>query len=733
MTRTGRSALALAGLVALLGAPASAPAQMGMGMSGSAMGQPLPDSSLPTGTATVRVVRGSFLQPLVDVQVTVTSEKGTSRVARTDSEGRATLAGLAPGVQYVASVTVDKKTVSTQPFVVPEEGGVRLALSPVPWTGGGHGGGHGSGGQSLTQLAGRPQIIDSLAPRMLLVQVVAGDLEHPVAKVDVHLVGYYADGKVTVATEQTGDDGRVNFRRLIPRAVAYYALATVRRPGGDDRLQSLPIVISDTAGTSLVLVGKSQDSPGTADDLDRLYDDQLPPPDGPGPGQVVVRLVGLPEVIGPIQSAQAFAVDKQSEIAEIPLASAPAPVSTIRARATRTMQTQRPAGTMTVSVIHSDDTSPMGGIPVEVMKEGHDVVASGTSAADGLVEFPGLDVTASYRIAVTVRGKRITTGTVTLPGNAGLMVPIAVTWGPDQPTGRIGELSWGPDRVYVVRVATQDGREHYSTPFQLTSARGAEVTIPVTTTPTFRFSLGGGLDDDLMRFQGMFFLRNDSFSPFALGGGVKIPLPRGFVGAGVAEQQQTQIDVVPGSGFVYRGPLPPGGVDFTGGFALPVDAGELDFDLPLPYGADRSNVRFRYLPGVRATASAGARAQVVGDPSTGSQVYEVNGIDFGPGQSFSMRVSGLPHVPTWHRDVRRLMGLIVVALVIWTLVGIFGRRRSARAEPSRDRREELLDQLTDLERRQRAGNLAATRYQRERERLLTELESLYAGGDRPSA
>ena len=712
----------LAVAIALLILPGSARAQ-GMGaMGGDAMGQPLADGSLPVGTATVRVVRGSFLAPVVDAEVNlVGGADETRRVARSDGEGRATFAGLKPGNEYVATVVDDGKESSSMPFVVPAQGGLRLALTTIPWRSAGHGDKQQS--SSPDKMSGIPQELDSLTPRIIAVRVIAGEWRKSAGKLPIHLVAFHGDGSVDITSRESAEDGRVTFAKLEPRGVAYYVLASLKRPAGIDRLQSRPITLAASAGTSLLLAGKAIDDDQVVDLLGRLYEDQLPAPRGAEPGEVVVRLAGRASETRGISEAELIVIGDEARVAKTALAPQPAPPSTVRGQVLRAMAIKKPAGTLAVSVIRGRGSKPLAGIPVELLA-GTESLASTETAADGLVEFADLEVGREYTVAATVRGKRITAGPMALPADSGVMIPLAVDWAPDQLVGQFKNVAWNDGLVYVARVRSGD-RYHLSPPFQMTPTLGATVTIPVATKPEVRFSIAGSLDNDLIRFQGMFFIHNDSFAPYDPGPkGFAIPLPRGFVAAGVSDGDDSPAKVERDVGFVYRTSLPPGGAEFHGGFGILTKDGELDFDLALPHGASRSNLRLVYIDGIDVSLSGNVDGEVVVDPRSGQRLYEVADINIAAGERLVMRVSNLPHLPSWRRLARLAAGLIVLGLLLWAAVACFlPRKRAAGGRP--DQREALLAELTELERRHRAGNLAGARYQRSRSKLLAELEQIY--------
>jgi hypothetical protein len=89
-------------------------------------GIPRPDTTVPVGTVSVRVVRGSFDKNIQNQPVQFTID-GQIRVVNTDAEGRATVADIRPGASIVAMTTVDGERLESQSFVMGGSG-VRLAL-----------------------------------------------------------------------------------------------------------------------------------------------------------------------------------------------------------------------------------------------------------------------------------------------------------------------------------------------------------------------------------------------------------------------------------------------------------------------------------------------------------------------------------------------------------------------------------------------------------------------------
>ena len=125
--RLGVGSWRLGVIVALLIASSAPAAAQDMPDPSLIHGRPLPVSDLPDGTVTVRVMREAMGNDLPgqDVRLTV---GGATRIARTDGFGRAEFRGLTPGAEARAEVTVDGEALTSQPFVVPNAGGLRVSL-----------------------------------------------------------------------------------------------------------------------------------------------------------------------------------------------------------------------------------------------------------------------------------------------------------------------------------------------------------------------------------------------------------------------------------------------------------------------------------------------------------------------------------------------------------------------------------------------------------------------------
>lgn len=90
-------------------------------------GQPLPDPSLPAGTVSVRVVRGSISNNVAKQPVEFTVD-GAPRTVVTDEGGRAQIGGLKKGTKVRAVAVVDGERLETQEVIVADSG-IRFILA----------------------------------------------------------------------------------------------------------------------------------------------------------------------------------------------------------------------------------------------------------------------------------------------------------------------------------------------------------------------------------------------------------------------------------------------------------------------------------------------------------------------------------------------------------------------------------------------------------------------------
>ena len=114
-------------LVLVLGFDGSAFAQVAMPDPTQIAGRALPAPELPNGTVSVRLVREALGNNIVGHEVKVTAG-GVTKTGKTDDTGRAAISKLPAGATATAEAVVDGEPLTSKPFEVPEQGGVRVIL-----------------------------------------------------------------------------------------------------------------------------------------------------------------------------------------------------------------------------------------------------------------------------------------------------------------------------------------------------------------------------------------------------------------------------------------------------------------------------------------------------------------------------------------------------------------------------------------------------------------------------
>jgi len=273
------SAVMICALLAVASHPAAAQKAAGLA-------KPLPSPDLATGTVVVHVIEGTYTAPHANAVVTLVVN-GVRRTAKTDGDGRAQFDHLAAGATITASMSPSPLG-SSERFVMPDSGGIRIMLSTKPMR------------LAARGESGRVAPLDDF-PATIEVRVSYDNLDdaRPPAGVLVSLVGYAEDRSVRLVQHRTSERGIAWFTDLdTTGAVVYYALAQLPRKPGTDRLVSAPIELSDK-GASVVLSGELRTA--TAAPIDELAAREGRTAVRTVKGKLRVHLDGQPDPRTPIE------------------------------------------------------------------------------------------------------------------------------------------------------------------------------------------------------------------------------------------------------------------------------------------------------------------------------------------------------------------------------------------------------------------------------------------------
>jgi len=690
----------------------------------SALGHPLPISKLPIGTVTVRVIAGDPSSAVsgVDVNLLVNGEE---RTARTDAEGRATFSGLPDGATVQAQIDGDQGEVTSDEFPVPAEGGVGVMLSTKPMmaAGGGMGGAPGMPQPRQISGHGRPESADPAG--LLTIRLTYDDFTDtkPPADHPVLLVGYKADETVQVLRTKTDAAGRAEFRGLdVSGSTAYFAMTLMPRGDATDRLVSQPIQMLPGVGTRLVLsAAKRTSTEASVDDYSKL---EAQVPNVP-PGRVTVAVLtdrhdegGTVELVD-AGSGKVLATERLGP-AEEPSNSAEGRFGPFEP------DDKAPAGTLRVFALGGPETGPLAGAKVTLVSAdaGGTVPPPVTTDANGRATLTGV-APGQYRVVISTDDKQAQSDPIVVPADKGGRVVGALSWFEGVPPRLIQLQSVPviPEPIYVQ--LRMKGVVRKGLPFLPAPDHGSSAVFELGERIRFAFVLNGSVDDKYFAVNGQITIANMWWTPYrASEDGLIIPLPHGFTGGIVGDEDKTRVTAEPYAGFRIRRPLGPGPYTFQAGFSLPIDDGDTQWNLDLPWGTTQSAVNLLDSPGMHVDLPPGAQ----GGPATsktGMKFFVVNDIEIDPNQSMAMVIRGLPVAPAWKKWLPRLAGVLVLGLLAFTVWLTVHARRGGGAgnrAATSARVQALMDELVGLEQKGQGG--------RRKEVILGELEKLWEADGR---
>lgn len=692
----------------------------------AALGRPLPDGSMAAGSVSVRVVAGSPASPVIGADVTLIVG-GQPRDARTDASGRATFGGLTAGTTVQAKIVdTEGKEQTSQPFPVPSSGGTRVMLSTKPFAGGAGpmmGGPAGGAMPEARQMSGQPRpdreepagsyTVRLTYNNLAMANGRPADNKPPVGET-VTLVGYASDDSVTVLSGKADAEGHATFPDLDPSgSTVYFALATLPRGPGVDRMMAMPVQLDGQTGVRAILSGDKRDA--TTPNIDELASQQAIPTPA---GKVRVTLEGVPSDAGPIRLIDAASKAVMGEGKAVPMPPDPSKVQSMVKFAARS---DLKPGTFEVQVHGGADTTNEAIPDIEIRvipAEGADapgVVAK--TANDGWVSMT-VPTTGQQKAVFTINGRQMVSEPFDVSKSGGA-IDILARWESSGRPQAMFDVAVVPNQVlYAETVVTGKLAGSYrSLPFQPIAQAGTHVGIVVFPRVMIRFSLRASIEDQLLAVQGRWTIDNNSWSPYRGGpDGMMIPLPRSFKGGVIADMNQADVAVVPGEGLRVIRPIPPGQKSFVAGFSLPVEDGDVAWSLDLPLGTFGSDIQIRQMPGMTVELPGKEQGQVR-DGKDGNQYFVVDNIKIHEKQSMAMTITGLPSPPAWKLWVPRIIGVLVIATILAGVALTIFRKREPVEPTAASRRATLLDELVELER--------SGKDPKRKEAVMAELEKLW--------
>jgi len=315
----------------------------------------------------------------------------------------------------------------------------------------------------------------------------------------------------------------------------------------------------------------------------------------------------------------------------------------------------------------------------------------------GRAEFSGLPIGAKVKAVVTVEGERLESQELTVPPAGGIRVMLVAT---DPELARREqqnrELAAGPARPGIVVFGDQS---------------------------RLVFEIG---DDGLNVFN-LLEIQNTARTPVNPTVPIVLDLPQAAERASILEGS-SPLAVIAGKRVTVNGPFPPGPTLVQFGYNLPYSGSTAEYRQRLPAALAQVTVIAQKVAAMTMTSPQVSQQREM--QAEGGLYIVGQGPPLAAGTEMTVAFSGLPHAPTWPRNVA--LALAVVILLGGAFAAFRGRTSpAADAERSRleGERERLFTALTSLETSHRAGSIDAGTYAEQRRQLVVALERVYAALD----
>jgi hypothetical protein len=177
------------------------------------------------------------------------------------------------------------------------------------------------------------------------------------------------------------------------------------------------------------------------------------------------------------------------------------------------------------------------------------------------------------------------------------------------------------------------------------------------------------------------------------------------------------------------GPFPPGPTLVQFAYSVRYSGASATIEQRLPIALNQVTLMAQKVGEMTVSSPHIAERREVA--AQGDMYIVAQGTGIKAGDALSISFAGLPHNPTWPRNLALVLASAVLALGAWA--GFKGKGQTAAVNRGdlEARRDRLFVELAALERQQRAqgDNPSPSASNKRRGQLMTELESIYAALD----
>ncbi len=358
-----------------------------------------------------------------------------------------------------------------------------------------------------------------------------------------------------------------------------------------------------------------------------------------------------------------------------------------------------PNGTVVVRVIRGSLANNVSDHPVELIAGGRSQTVR--TDASGRAQFSGLASGAAVSASTTLDGRTLRSQEFPVPSSGGVRL-LLVGEAPDAGAG------------------TAD-------PTQPAAAPAEPGSVVLGEQSRFVFEYGDG---SISVFN---ILQIVNSGPSAVGAGrtLVFDLPRGATGASILQDSSPQA-TVNGSRVSVVGPFASGPTLVQFAYSMPYSGPTVEISQPLPAPLGRVIVLAQKIGEMKLASPQLAEQR---EMNAEGQTYIVGqGPGLKAGDVISFTFSGLPHAPTWPRNVALALAVVILIAGAWASRRAFTQPAAERSRARLEsRRGKLFEELTGLERLHKEGRIDPQRYAARRQELVSALERIYAEIDRQAA
>jgi hypothetical protein len=357
-------------------------------------------------------------------------------------------------------------------------------------------------------------------------------------------------------------------------------------------------------------------------------------------------------------------------------------------------------GTVVVRVVKGSMSNVIPNVQVVLQVSG--TARTVTTNATGHAEFSGLPAGARAKASASIAGERLESQEFPVPSTGGIrLVLVATDPEAEKKAAEDRKRAQGPAQPGMVVLGDQS---------------------------RLVFELG---DEGLTVFN-IFPIVNTARTPVQPPSPVVFDLPDDAAGASALEGSSAQVTVA-GKRVTVNGPFAPGTTLVQFAYTLPYSGGDLTVEQKMPAPLDHVAVMSQKAGNMHLGSPQFSEHQ---DMTAEGQTFIVGrGPGLKAGDVLTLNFTGLPHHPTWPRNLALLLAGVTLAGGVWTTLRA---RRDSGAEVARRKklsatRDRLFGELVTLEDHHRAGKLDRDSYSEKRRELVGALERVYAEMDEEAA